>query len=163
MSCAAQKKASVDAKVVAYKQNVIPGVPPQKRITEGGKDDPANVEPHMPRANYMIYLEGLAPNAQVMQMWVNEKTYSVTTEKVQTPLIMFNPTVPGTKPDTLVRATSAPVIQVMPAGEISDAKPSSGMSKMVKNNEVVIECLINGKTYYYTAKAIKNLSPLALQ
>lgn len=150
-SCAARK-----VKVHAYKQPTLQGARPVAIASENGKQG-ADVKLGM---SYLIYVESAAADLQVKNIWLNKESYATSFEEVQSPVIIKSP-LPGAKPDTLVKQTSARVLLVkLIRGEV--AMPANEIKKKIEGNELVILYSVKGKDRYY-AGALKNLPPLALQ
>ena len=152
---------SKKVKIYAYQQQVIPGLR-QTTIDETGtvKETPPKMS-----ANSFIYLQ-IPPgkNVDAKHVWVNGKLYDVKTASVPSlPVVMYNTTIAGKKPDTLVHATSNKVIQIslVPASETFN--PSSKVKKKIKSNELVLHTIESGKNCYYYVDHVKRLDPVALQ
>lgn len=113
--------------------------------------------------NFFIYLESPANDVQVKEIWLKQKPYAAKEViTVSTPVVMKGQG-PLVKPDTLVHATRSKVLQLTLGPGVQPPKVGAAAQKKIKGNEVVIRCMINGKEQYFTAAAIKNLPPVALQ
>src|SRR5437763_10986999 len=113
---------SKKVKVYAYQQQVLPGLR-QTTIDEKGtvKEAPPKMS-----ANTFIYLQiPTGKNVDAKHVWVNGKMYDVKTSVPSLPVVMYNTTIGGKKPDTLVHATSNKVIQLSLAPANETFNPSS--------------------------------------
>jgi hypothetical protein len=168
ISCTAQKNAP---KIYAYRQAVLGGPAPMVITDEKGNTTEA---PRKAMFNFMIYVESPAANIDVKRVWINQRQYPVTTQPAQTPVLMTTTIRPDARPDTLVRFTKNKVLQVHLEGDSQTGEGRTGTAprvtdvspkvmKQIRSNALVVHCVVNGKDEYYTAKAIKNLPPVALQ
>ncbi len=155
-SCASQK----NAKVYAYRQPVFQGARPTTVLDEKGKEVEMPVKEH---ANFFIYLELPPGDVQVKEIWIKQKPYTAKTGIVTSTPVVITPQVRLSAPaDTLVKATNNKVLWISPQLPM-ELKAAESLQKKMKGNELVIHCVVNGKDQYYTAAAIKNLPPVALQ
>ncbi|MGB8193901.1 MAG: hypothetical protein WCF67_18355 [Chitinophagaceae bacterium] len=156
--CTAQKNAPG---IYAYKQPVLQGVRPVVIADEKGKGQEQVMKPSI---SYLIYVESSNANMQVKKVWIKNVPYSVTTYPVQqTPVVMKNTAIMSANADTLVQATSNKVLQIQLGPAEQPVQLGASLQKKISGNELVMHCVINGKDFYYTVPAIKNLPPLALQ
>jgi hypothetical protein len=157
-SCASQK----NTRVYAYRQPVLQGAKPVAVVDEKGRevDMPVRERP----ANFFIYLEMPPANVEMKTIWIKQKPYVANFSIVQTTPVVLVPQVSiNNAGDTLVKATKNRVFQISPGDLKTEGMPSSGIAEKIKNNELVIHCVVNGKNQYYSLAAIKNLPPVALQ
>lgn len=158
-SCIAQKNST---KIHAYKQPTLRGASPvaiaDEMVREPQKND---IRLGM---SYLIYVESAATNFEVKHIWINKEGFAASTEVVQkTPVLMMHSIKADGSADTLVKQTSAKVLQVKPVAGSQVPKVSGAVKKKIAANELVVHCVINGMNEYYTVATIKKLPPLALQ
>ena len=159
LSCAAQRTDST--KILAYRQVLLGGPAPPVMTDEKG--NPKEI-PMKERAEYFIYIVSAPTNIKVVDLWVRKDHYSASTQEVVTPVVITNTTmIVNARPDTLVKKMSGKVLQVFREPSKDGVKPSQSLQKKINDNELVLHYIVNGKDYYYTVPAIKNLSPVALQ
>jgi hypothetical protein len=159
LSCAAQRTTE-GIEVLAYRQVILGGPAPPVMTDEQG--NPKEI-PMKERAEYFIYIVSAPTNIKVIDLWVRKDYYSASTQEVVTPVVMTNTIIVNASPDTLVKKTSGKVLQVLREPPKDGVKPSPSLQKKIDANELVLHYVVNGKDYYYTVPAIKNLPPLALQ
>ena len=151
---------SKKVKVYAYQQDVLPGVR-KTTIDESGntKEVPAKMN-----VNTFLYLQiPSGKNVDPKHVWLDGKLYDVKTSTPTLPVVMYNSSIPGKKPDTLVHATSNKVLQLSLAPASDTFKPSSTAKKKMKSNELVVHTIEMGKNCYYYVDHVKKLDPVALQ
>ena len=159
LSCAAQRADGI--KIFAYRQVMLGGPAPPVTIDEKGN---MKEIPMKERAEYFIYVV-MSPsaNVKVVDLWVRKDFYAAATGEVATPVVMVTPAMLNASPDTLVKKTSDKVLQVLRVPPKDTVKPSRSLQKKINANELVVHYVVNGKHYYHTVPAIKNLPPVALQ
>ena len=151
---------SKKVKLHAYQQAVLPGVQ-RTTIDESGT---TKTVPAKTNTNTFLYLE--FPSSKKIDpkhIWINSKLYDVNASVPSLPVVIYNNTIPGTKPDTLLRASSNKVLQLTLAPSSATFKPSSAAKRKMKSNEVALHTIENGKNCYYYLQHIKKLDPVALQ
>src|SRR6476660_5358757 len=90
---------SKKVKVYAYKQDVLPGVR-KTTIDESGSTREVSAKMNV---NSLLYLEiPLGKKVEPKHVWINGKLYDVNASSPTLPVVMYNTSFPGKKPDTLV-------------------------------------------------------------
>lgn len=156
-SCASQK----NTKVYAYRQPVLQGAKPTTVIDENGRETEMAVRERP--ANFFIYLEMPPADVEMRTIWIKQKPYVANFAIVPTPVVIVPQVSINNAGDTLVNATRNRVFQISPGKQLDVGLPPSEAQQQVKNNELVIHCVVNGKQRYYSLPSIKNLPPVALQ
>ena len=159
LGCAAQRTAG-GVQIFAYRQ-VMLGGPAPPVIT----DEKGNVKeiPMKERAEYFIYIEMPSSNMKVVDLWLRKDYYGATTQEVSTPVVRVASVLINASPDTLVKRTSNKVLRVYPGPPGNRVTPSRSLQNKINANELVLHYVVDGKDFYYTIPAIKNLAPVALQ
>jgi hypothetical protein len=157
-SCASQK----NTRVYAYRQPVLQGAKPTTVIDEKGRETEMPVRERP--ANFFIYLEMPPADVEMKTVWIKQKPYVANYTIVSTPVVIMPQVRINNAGDTLVKATRNRVFQISPGKPMDVELPrGDAQQQQVKDNELVIHCVVNGKQRYYALASIKNLPPLALQ
>ena len=147
-------------KLYAYQQAVLPGAV-KTTIDESGN---SKAPPPKTSSSNFIYLE--APSMKKIEplhIWIKGELYDLRTEKPKLPVLMQYVALPLKKTDTLVKATSNPVMQLLPVPAKNGFTPSAAVKKKIRSNEIVVHTIEKGKNCYYYLDRIKILEPVALQ
>jgi len=144
----------------AYERSSLSGTPPRKVLDESGNQ----IERPVKNNNtYFIYIESKRGRIfQPTRMWIAGKPFTVATETITHLPVIIQYEHPAMPADTLVRQTSNTVIRLLPQAELID-KPDARLAKKIAQANVVIEFTRNSRTFYYTIKDTKKLTPLVLQ
>jgi hypothetical protein len=145
-------------KAYAYSREILGGKNPSVTTDENGG---TSTRAYKPAVQYFIYLEA-ATAADIKSVWVEGSEFSITKERVFTPVIIQNATVPGNVNDTLVAATKYSVWQIQLKDKMKTAKNNATVAQLVRSNAVVIVYGHKEKTFQLVIKKIKKLSPVAL-
>ncbi len=141
------------SKVCGYKQKVMPGT---IRVDDNGKEMPRKSQ-----YNYFIYLASTTKVTPV-ELWINGEVYSVTVNKVSTPVEYGHPSYANNTPKILVSKTNRHVLQLGPSlNKIQ--KPNPKGKSLSAKKEVVIIYKGGGKLYYKAVSKLGELEPLAMQ
>jgi hypothetical protein len=145
----------------AYSREVLGGVRPSIIADENGG---TSTRTRKPSHQYYIYIETPAViKYGIKSVWINGKQFSIDIEKVHSPVIIENSTMPDKTKDTLVAFTKNIVWQIQLKNEKKEDKKSVALKKLIDKNEMVIIYTCKGKTQLLPIKKIKGLSPVALQ
>ena len=148
-------------KVFAYSQVATPGIVP-KVTDENGNSVNTKKEPAV---NYYIFAAySTSSKLSFDKIWIKGKLYSTITHKVEsTPVINVNETIPSSPvKEVLVPATKQKVVSIkLVQPPLQAINTSASLKNMIKNNELVISYLVNGKKHFIGLKKIKILEPLA--
>jgi len=140
-------------KIYAYSQATVSGIPDHKQ------DSAIN---RLPK-KYFIYAEvKKGTMLSVEGLWLNGKYYTVTTvKKVVTPVVLSNTAVPTKEKDTLVKKTNNDVYSIAPGEKANRHTIGAEEQKLGQENQLVIVFKNKDKSYFGTAKVIKELAPVA--
>lgn len=145
-------------KAYAYSREVLGGA---KRSVVAEENGGISTRASKPAVQYFIYIE-TATAADIQSVWVEGKNFSVTKEKIETPVIIQNATVPGKMNDTLLADTKNMVWQIQLKDKMKEGKRSAALNQLISNNAIVILYSRKGKVWKLPVKKIKKLSPVAL-
>lgn len=151
-------QAEQSPKAHAYSREVLGGSRRVATADETGKSPTSAAKPSL---QYYIYVESNSA-LNIKTIWIEGKQFSVATEKIATPVILQNATVPGKKADTLVKATQNNVWQVQLKDKLKDGKRTAALVRLLRNNDVVIVYERKGKLLQLPVKRIYKLSSVAL-
>lgn len=155
-SCTAQRKGSL----YAYRQPVLQGARPTVIVDESGKEKTQVIRES---ANIYLYLETPDTAINVKELWIKGIQHEAReVHLVQTPVLMYGQVKTVSPADTLVAKTMNKVWQITVGAEKSMNAQKPATNSKIRDNDVVVVCIVNDKERYYTA-SIKNLKPLALQ
>ena len=147
-----------NVRLYGYSQIVIPGVAPRDIIMEGGQQIPVE---RKQRKNTWIYLT-FPTNVPLKQceLFINGKKYNIEAQYLtKTPVTYTDHNIPDfPKTIEMVPATAGKVLQLIPTKEMS-FKPNSRLSKLMKENEVVVSYMLQGKKYYTTINKLTSIEP----
>jgi len=97
-------------KAYAYSRETLSGIRPSIIADENGG---TSTRTHKPSLQYFIYIETVAGlNLEIKSVWVNGRQFSIIKEKIITPVIIQNGTMPDKTKDTLVVHTKNIVWQL---------------------------------------------------
>ncbi len=153
--------AQTGVRLYTYKQQVSSGVKPETVI---GEDQVMVQTMAKTRHNLWIYFSHpKSPTVKITGLYINGKKYKTKQSSIpQTPVLRsYGDTPEVSKNITLVPKTSNTVLYIEPAGVLSFS-PSASLKKLITQNEVVMSYSIKGKTYYISAKKMKELSPAVM-
>ncbi len=145
-------------KAHAYSREILGGARRAATADETGKSTTSAAEPSL---QYYIYVESNSV-INIKTVWVEGKQFSVATEKIASPVILQNATIPGNKVDTLIRATKSNVWQVLLKDKLKDGKRTATLVRLLRNNDIVIVYERKGKLIQLPVKKINKLPPVAL-
>jgi len=151
-------------KIYAYKQASLPGIRPGVITAENGES--IQLPQRQNSFNYWFYISH--SNSEVITItgvWINGKKHFIKSETVdRLPVLKFNLDALSARDTiTLVPATNNAVTLIYPTGEnIKTEKISKHLSRLIKENEFVVEYVRKGKKFLATKKQIKQLKAEAL-
>ena len=145
-------------KLYAYSQIVIPGVAPKDVITEDGK----NVSTvRKQKKNMWVYLtHPSSVTLKQCEIYIDGVKYKAKAEHIsKTPVTYTDYNIPDfPKTIVFVPKTTSRVALITPT-ETVKSTPSSTLKKMIKENQVVVAYIINGKRYYSAVKKFTVIEP----
>ena len=121
-------------KAHAYSREVLGGSRRGASADETGKSSTSMAKPSL---QYYIYVESNS-TINIKTIWVEGRQFSVVTEKIASPVILENATVPGKKADTLIKATKNNVWQVQLKDKLKEGKRNAALVRLLRNNDIVI-------------------------
>jgi hypothetical protein len=148
-------------KTFAYSREILRGVRPSIIADENGNTSERVAKPSL---QYSIYIEAAAtPVPIIKSVWVKGRSFSFTKEKISTPVLIQNGTLPDKATDTLIAFTKKTVWQLQLKDEKKESKKAGSLNRLTGKNAIVIEYTCNGKAYLLTVKEIKKLPAITLQ
>lgn len=151
------KAQTSEIKIYAYSQEVSKGIKPQNEISENGQEIKTGSTSSL---NYLLYFtNNKKTSVKINEVWINQKAYDFKTEEIiKTPVVIQNAVIKEEK--ELVPATKNKVMLITLTGLKKDSKPVNTLKSSLKNSELVIFYIINGKKLYKTIKKIEILKPV---